>query len=85
MADDDLDLMQSLLEMADDDDAISGSPEAKARPSEALNYSVQTTLTENAPPNKRARIIPARPLAEGKSVRNCILLTSGHDLTHDQA
>lgn len=74
MADDDLDLMQSLLEMADDDDAISGSPEATARPAEALGYSVQTTHTENAPPNKRARIIPARPLAEGKSARNCIFV-----------
>ncbi|DBA85087.1 TPA: hypothetical protein ACH3X2_005810 [Trebouxia sp. C0005] len=64
MADDDLDLMQSLLEMADDNDAISGSPEAKARTAEALGYSFQTTHTESAPPNKRARIIPARPLAE---------------------
>ena len=73
MADDDLDLMQSLLEMADDD-AISGSPKFKARPAEPLDYSVQTAHTENAPPNKRARIIPARPLAEGKSVRNCIFV-----------
>ncbi len=74
MADDDLDLMQSLLEMADDDDAISGSPEFKARPAEPLDYFVQSAHTENAPPNKRARIIPARPLAEGKSVRNCIFV-----------
>ncbi|KAL0041472.1 hypothetical protein WJX79_004709 [Trebouxia sp. C0005] len=46
MADEDLDLMQSLLEMADDNDAISGSPEAKARTAEALGYSFQTTHTE---------------------------------------
>lgn len=71
MADDDLDLMQSLLEMADDDDAVSDSPEFKARPAEPLEYFVQTAHTENAPPNKRAKIIPARPLAEGKSARNC--------------
>ncbi|KAL0050163.1 hypothetical protein WJX82_005580 [Trebouxia sp. C0006] len=67
MADDDLDLMQSLLEMADDDDAISGSPEFKARPAEPLDYFVQSAHTENAPPNKRARIIPARPLAEAST------------------
>lgn len=74
MADDDLDLMQSLLEMADDDDAITDSPEATARPAKPGCHSFHTTHAENAPPNKRARIISARPLAEGKYERNCIFV-----------
>ena len=69
MADDDLDMLQQLLEMAEDDDrAVTDSPDAKRRPSSELGH---TSHRENAPPNKRPRLAPIEPLAQGKHMQPC--------------
>ena len=64
MADDDLDMLQQLLEMAEDDDASDASDGRKERRSPV---SVPADH-ENVPPNKRPRLSEtAKPLAAGKS------------------
>lgn len=64
MADDDLDMLQQLLEMAEDDgasDASDGRQEQEPAVSGPKDY-------EYVPPNKRPRLTEtAKPLAAGKS------------------
>ena len=64
MADDDLDMLQQLLEMAEDDDAsdVSDSKQSRKSPVSVPAYH------ENVPPNKKPRLNEtAKPLAAGKS------------------
>ncbi len=70
MADDDLDMLQQLLEMAEDDDAVSVSSDGNRPSSIAISDALQNTeaqkRAENVSPNKRARITTTKPLAKGK-------------------
>lgn len=70
MADDDLDMLQQLLEMADDDRASdqSDSKHQSEPPSCAVTDQASSRVpSENLPPNKRPRLTPAaKPLAAGK-------------------
>ena len=64
MADDDLDMLQQLLEMAGDDDASDVSDGRKEQTSPVR----VPTDHENMPPNKKPRLREtAKPLAAGKS------------------
>ena len=72
MADDDLDMLQQLLEMAEEDEAVSDSSDSKRGKavdmSSTRQYVDSQRQTENAPPNKRPKITPAKPLAQGRQV-----------------
>ena len=73
MADDDLDMLQQLLEMAEDDDAS----EASAGRKEQRSPVSHPTDHENVPPNKRPRLSETiKPLTAGKSrqVAECKLM-----------
>lgn len=64
MADDDLDMLQQLLEMAEDDDASDASDGRKEQASPVRGPASH----ENLPPNKKPRLTEtAKPLAAGKS------------------
>lgn len=64
MADDDLDMLQQLLEMAEDGNASDASDGRKEHRSPVSVPSGH----ENVPPNKRPRLSEtAKPLAAGKS------------------
>ena len=69
MADDDLDILQQLLELADEDEKEAVSP-VKQTPHPAEGHtdpsSQDCDQNENVPPNKRPRMIPAKTAAEGK-------------------
>ena len=71
MADDDLDILQRLLEMADED-------EAAAEPTDNSKAAEEHTQgshfqAENIPPNKRPRVASAKPAVQGAQVsQDCI-------------
>ena len=68
MADDDLDMLQQLLEMADDDDTASVASDSQTQVNLGTSNARQEKPehTENLPPNKRAKVIQVKPLVEGK-------------------
>ena len=65
MADDDLDILQQLLAMADEDE-----DEAVAEPKDNQKTAEEHTVEdhfqpENIPPNKRPRVTTAKPAVQG--------------------
>ena len=69
MADDDLDILQQLLELADEDEKEAVSL-AHQTPRTAEGHTDPSSQgcgqDENVPPNKRPRMTPAKTAAEGK-------------------
>ena len=68
MADDDLDILQQLLELADEDDVDAVSPPITCLfpAGENSNPPSEARQDENVAPNKRHRLTPAKPAAQGK-------------------
>ena len=68
MADDDLDNLQQLLELADEDDTDAMSPPNASSVQAGGNsdHPLEAPQNENVPPNKRPRLTPAKPAAQGK-------------------